>query len=180
MPSHQWVWHTERGHGHAVLLFHFPRLISLSISNVALVISRRFHFAHLLSIPSLAFRSSSSLHFAASPHRVFLLSLDVLSHFLFFCFVFCFVLFCLVLACLVLLFVCLNCLFAIFFHSLHFFTFPVFLHFLPLLLLYSGVGLFLSCDPSYTWSLLSLIIRSARDTATHIVNAGSKRLWHYL
>ena len=64
--------------------------------------------SYLLYTYRLAFRSSSSLHFAASPHRVFLLSLHILSHFLFFCFVLS-CLFCFVLSCLVCLFVCLFC-----------------------------------------------------------------------
>ena len=251
-PSWPWSWQSSCRH--AVLLFLFQFWMLPLSSHVVSILP----ISYLLYTYRLAFRSSSSLHFAASPHRVFLLSLHILSHFLFFCFVlsclFCFVLSCLVclfvlsclvlsclvlsclvlsclalpclvlsclvlsclvlsclvlsclvlsclvlsclvlsclvlsclvLSCLVLSCLVLSCLvlfvclFVCLLFSFILYTFPLFLHFLPLLFLYSEVGLFLSCDPSYTWLVLSLIIRSARDTATHIVNAGNKRLWHY-
>ena len=114
-PSWPWSWQSSCRH--AVLLFLFQFWMLPLSSHVVSILP----ISYLLYTYRLAFRSSSSLHFAASPHRVFLLSLHILSHFLFFCFVlsclFCFVLsclvclfvlFCLVLSCLV-LFVCLFC-----------------------------------------------------------------------
>ena len=154
---------------HAVLLFLCQfRMLPLS-SHVVSILPISYLYLALPSVPlPLSTLQLLLIVFSCFHCISFLTCFFVLSSVLF-----CFVLSCLVLSCLVCLFVCL---FAIFFYSLHFFTFPLFLHFLPLLFLYSEVGLFLSCDPSYTWSVLSLIIRSARDTATHIVNAGNKRL----